>query len=184
MYISVYYEGPLQISVIALNDIPSGNKVYLIWFLIIIIHKITGAESVKNMLVKTVGSNDAQQYSRKWWLPFFKMAAISSIKITFLTFHTICPVYTEHNVRPIVLDIVCLLYCGENIKCGIFFKMSLSSSVTWRSWWLYGWFSTFFCWSSIWLQDQGPVFSYKLQYMVGLGLVEINLHQSEAYNIS
>ena len=27
----------------------------------------------------------------------------------------------EHNVRPIVLGRVCL-YCGENIKCGIFFK--------------------------------------------------------------
>ena len=26
----VYYEGPLQISAIALNGIPSGNKIYLI----------------------------------------------------------------------------------------------------------------------------------------------------------
>ena len=32
MYICIYYEGPLQISATALNGIPSGNKVYLIWF--------------------------------------------------------------------------------------------------------------------------------------------------------
>ena len=37
--------------------------------------------------------------------------------------------YVEHNVRPIVLGRVCL-YCGENIKCGIFFKYP------WALWWL------------------------------------------------
>ena len=52
------------------------------YFLITWFHKITEAVSVKNILVKTVGSNDvgSQQYSRK----FIKMAAISSMKITFL----------------------------------------------------------------------------------------------------
>ena len=58
------------------------------YFLITIAHKITEAESVEKhilmILVKTVGSISAQQYSRKLWRPFFKMASISSMKITFL----------------------------------------------------------------------------------------------------
>ena len=58
--------------------------VWTTYFQITIIHKITEVESVKNILVNTVGSIHAQQYSRNWWRPFFKMAAISSMKITFL----------------------------------------------------------------------------------------------------
>ena len=60
---------------------------HVTYFLIKIIHKITEAESVKKTYwldwCTTVGSIDAQQYSRKWWRSFFKMAAISSMNISF-----------------------------------------------------------------------------------------------------
>ena len=75
----------------------------------------------------------------------------------------IWPAYVEHNLRPIVLGIVCL-YCEKNIKCGIFFKFVLEllgdlvlMMAAWRAQYL-----LLLCklshtaWSSMWLQDQWP----------------------------
>ena len=49
------------------------------YFLIKIIHEIAEAVNEKNILMKTVCSIYAHQYSRKWWRLFFKMAAFPEL---------------------------------------------------------------------------------------------------------
>ena len=61
--------------------------------------------------------------------PFISLTSSLQLTWQLSNYWTCRPTYVEHNVRPIVLGRVCL-YCGENIKCGMFFKCPCAP------WWL------------------------------------------------